>query len=191
MVLPPERQLAWFAQALDQLEAFLLSDDVFRPLAGLTVHPRPDLSLGAVFLAADFLGAAPLSRESEIRAERLLLKWEADAARHAAAVEGKALAEARQRANLWLAYVDEIRESPREASRYRNEVRHRVALERLLERLEGGESATQVRLRVQGADDRARAAFAAGPFVWEPFLESAYPRDRYWFLYGSPRASEG
>lgn len=186
MPIPPERQLAWFAEALGQFETFLLSDDVFRPLGGLSVLPRQDLGLGTLMLAADVLGArdVPLSQADRAHAASYLRRWEAMASKHPAALGRKALAEARQRANLWNAYARDLLDSPREAARYPAEVRHRVALERLLERL-AGDAASSVRGTIRGADETIRDLLEPNGFVWEGFLGAIYPPPAYWFLHGT------
>jgi len=39
--------------------------------------------------------------------------------------------------------------------------------------------------RLRGWDDRLRAMFAPGPFVFEPEIETAaIPKERFWFLFG-------
>ncbi|HSR48289.1 MAG TPA: hypothetical protein VLL77_09950, partial [Anaerolineales bacterium] len=82
-------------------------------------------------------------------------------------------------------------DSRREAARYPAEVRHRVALERLLERLLDDESAGTTRAGARLGDDVVRSLLHNGPFVWDLFLEEVYPPEPYWFLYGIPRASDG
>ncbi|MBM2843994.1 MAG: hypothetical protein HW404_1831, partial [Anaerolineales bacterium] len=80
MAPAPDVQLAWFSTALEELSAFLLSPDVFRPL-----HPPPpgtaqDLSLGGMLLAADALSALPDDVGSELhtRTDQALRLWETE-----------------------------------------------------------------------------------------------------------------
>jgi len=185
---PPEARLAWFESALDELPAFLLSPDVFRPLLRSPASLPQDLSLGALLLALDALdaGAERLPPADQTRWSRLRGRWETERSRRRAAIERKAQAELRQRSNLWRAYIADLRETPREAGRYAHEVRHRVAADRLLETLGPSTSAPP---EVAAADASLRGRFITGAFVWEPLLEKAYRRDRFWFLYGRPSAS--
>ncbi|HSR47058.1 MAG TPA: hypothetical protein VLL77_03630 [Anaerolineales bacterium] len=185
MRIQAEQQLTWFAEAVDQVEPFLLSDDVFRSLGGLSLLPRQDLSLGTLILAADVLGATevPLSQADRARAAGLLRRWEAISSKVPAALDRKAMAEARQRANLWNAYARDLLDSRREAARYPAEVRHRVALERLLERLKE-DAASTLRGAIRQADQAIRLLLEPDGFIWEGFLQAVYPPPAYWFLHG-------
>ena len=145
-----------------------------------------DLSLGGLLLAADALdsssgGLAPASREEWARARQ---QWQDESMRHAAAIEKKASAEFSSRLNLWRAYLQELKEKPRQAEAYAIEVRHRVILDRLLPILEGG-AATRVS-RLAQADDLLRAMFRPGTFIWASELKRVYPEGSFWYLYGRP-----
>lgn len=191
MTIPPSQQLKWFAQALDQLEAFLLSDQVFQPLGGLSMMPRQDVSLGGLLLTADVLGApeVPLTAADRAEASRLLRRWEVERSSHGAAIERKAVAEARQRANLWKGYVGDLLESEREAGRFPVEVRHRVALERLLDTL-GSAVPQAMRETVRESDQAVQRRHHSGKFIWEDFLRAVYPPPAYWYLYGSVQPTQ-
>jgi hypothetical protein len=40
---------------------------------------------------------------------------------------------------------------------------------------------------VAACDRRLQADWEPGDFIWAPLWEPAYPRSRYWWLYGRPR----
>ncbi|HKY83683.1 MAG TPA: hypothetical protein VJ160_02555 [Anaerolineales bacterium] len=187
MAVPPEVQLAWFSSALEGLEAFLLSRDTFRPLGSGPQGMRQDLSLGGLLLARDTLEAGEGDLSSTARAEwsRLRARWDSEQSRHAAAIERKATAELSNRHNLWRAYLAELGEKPDEGRAYPTEVRHRVIIDRLREHL-ATSSADPATDLLNQLDKALRLWLAEGAFVWSDALRSAYPKSRFWYLYGRP-----
>jgi hypothetical protein len=37
-------------------------------------------------------------------------------------------------------------------------------------------------------DSAVRSSLLSGDFIWEPALQSGFPREEYWFLYGELRS---
>jgi len=146
-----------------------------------------DLSLGSLLLAADTLsvlgpGLDPLRRGEW---ERARTSWEAAQAAHPGGLSAKARAELPHRLNLWKAYLQDLAEKPADASAYAVEVRHRVLLDRLAD-VAGGRPDPSPARALEAADRTLRSWMIAGPFVWAPPLVAAYPRQRFWYLYGLP-----
>ncbi len=186
MAVPPETQLAWFAAALDELEAFLLSRQTFWPLRDAPHGMKQDLSLGGILLGRDALQASEGELSEPARAEwsRLRTRWETERIRHAAAIERKAAAELPLRVNLWRGYLSDLAEKPEEERSYPVEVRNRVIIEGLAELLGHRSGAGTVPL--ERLDEALRKWLAPGSFVWPEVLRSGYPQGRYWYLYGQP-----
>ena len=187
MATPPD-PLSWFEAALEGIEPFLLSDDIFRPLRGLPGPPQQDQSLGAILLVADSLEAGdhPDPPAERARAVPLLHRWEEERSNHPAAIERKALAELSQRHNLWRAYLADLLEDAREARSFATDVRNRVLLTRLQTELLEPEGRKAWSDRCEVLDRRLRPIWSPGPFLWAPYLATAYSQEDYWFLYGSP-----
>jgi len=178
---PADPRLPWYAAALDELAAFLLSDALTWPLdrhAGL----RQDLSLGGLLLVQDELKAEAASLPTEERhlMEALDHRWEALNQEQPAALARKAAREQTMRLRLWSAYLSDLEEGSG-AGEYAQQVRHRVMLERL------GDLSSKP-AAAEPIDRRLRSLFRPGAFIWSPALERLYPHDRYWFLYGRPSA---
>jgi hypothetical protein len=172
-------QLAWYAAALDELPAFLLSSEVVWTMEHPPAQLRQDLSLGGLLLIRDSLRAqGGLSASAQRRLDELDRRWEDLRRSHAVALERKAEQELRMRVNLWRAYLTELSDRRGVAEEYPYQVRQRAMVERLAEL---GAVAD-----VSDADDRLRDVIRPAAFVWEAGLERAYPKDRYWFLYGRP-----
>lgn len=187
----PEAALALATAMADELEDYLLSDELFwtlsrRPALG---PAPPRLTLGGLQLALDVLEAhdevLPPARRTA--AARLRRRVEALAARRAAAWARKAVRELAARARMWEAYILEIREQPDRIAEYAQQARPRAMAERLAPVAAPGVERERALERLRQADDRLRAGFEPGPFVWEPALARQYPAGPFWFLYGRPR----
>lgn len=181
------------AQAmLDEMEDFLLSKEVFWPMdarAATRSDQFPKLSIGAFLLTIDQLAsqANEMSPEQIETYQALREAYAKVSAKWPANVGKKAVAEMRQRANLWRAYLQELADNPRIAENYPQEVKNRVLLERLQEPAEGTEGLQDLRDRIRGLDSLLRNRFQPGSFIWDPRLMGTYPDNRYWFLLGHPK----
>lgn len=176
-----------------EIPDFLKSNEVFWPLdasAASRAQQFPKLSIGGLLLALDQLAAqanamtpeqAARYRELQNRYAEIADEWPANIAR-------KAAAEMNQRVNLWRAYLQELNDNPRLAEAYPQEVRNRFLLERLLEPAQGAPELRDLRDRIAGLDRLFRSTFQPGDFVWDPRMLGSYPNERYWFLFGHPRA---
>lgn len=187
----PEGALALAAAMADELEDYLLSDELF-----WTLSRRPDLgpaaprlTLGGLMLTLDVLEAhsdslPPAGRTS---AERLRQRIETQATRWAAAWARKAARELATRARMWEAYVLDLPEQPDLAAEYTQQARPRAMAERLAPVAAEGDLREQALERLRTADALLRPGFDPGAFVWEPALARLYPPGPFWFLYGRPR----
>ena len=188
---PPEVNLDLAEAMVDELEAYLLSNELFWPISrqpapGQPLFPR--LTLGGLSLTLDELSAQEraLSPSLLARHGRLRFRFEALLTKWASAGEGKAVRELGSRINLWQAYLSELEESSRWAEEYAHEVRQRVMATRLagVARLQPG--ALPHLQGLQDLDARLRRIFRRGKFVWDERLRAVYSEEDYWFLYGSP-----
>jgi hypothetical protein len=176
-----EVQLAWYAAALEELRAFLLSGEVVWTMEHPPAQLRQDLSVGGLLLIRDNLHTqSGLSASAQRRLDELDRRWEGLRRTHAVALERKAEQEVRMRVNLWRAYLTDLSGRRGMAEEYPYQVRQRAMIERLAELGAVADPSDM--------DDRLREIFHPAPFVWEAGLERAYPKDRYWFLYGRPEA---
>lgn len=181
------------AQAmLDEMEDLLLSREVFWPLdasAATRSDQFPKLSIGAFLLTTDQLAsqANEMSPEQINTFQALGEAYAQVSSKWPANLGKKAVAEMRQRANLWRAYLQELADNPSMAENYAQEVKNRVLLERLQEPAQGAEGLQEVRDRIQDLDSLLRSRFQPGNFIWDPRLLGSYSDDRYWFLAGHPK----
>jgi hypothetical protein len=181
--------LDYLKAGMGLLESYLFSQDVYwtiqtNPPAGKPAYPS--LTLGGLLLARARLNSNELS--DDLRGERdgLSLEFGTLQTRWRVAWEKKAAREFHARLNLWRDYLEEYRANPKNnADRYSYEVGRRVMLHLLQPLARDAPPAEKEMLR--GLDALVRSVFVPGGFIWEDWLESAFPAETYWYLYGSIR----
>lgn len=170
--------------ALALLEEYLLSPEVYWSLRAAPPEggsSYPSLTLGNVILALrrlrGMLGNEEFATHAlSDRIHTLRTKWQV-------AWEQKAVHEFQARLTLWRDFLEDFRRFPEEnKDRYKYEVQRRVLLE-LLEEEAGTLPDTFLEL-LQGLDQVLRYHLVRGSFIWEVKLESAFPDERFWYLYG-------
>lgn len=108
--------------------------------------------------------------------------------------EERALSELGARIREWTVYLRDLTVSHRlaaDTARYDYLADTRVVIESLIEKL--SESPFRLPEHIPGdvaaLDHRLRNRWKPGPFIWSPVWTPAYPIDRYWWLYGHPKAT--
>jgi hypothetical protein len=185
-----EYDLRYLNAGIADLEAYLLSQEIYWPLAKSAPPgspPYPRLTLGNLLLARARLSARRLTSTWRLELERLDGRLEETRQRWMSAWRQKAQREFGVRLNLWRDYLEEYRQNPEgNIDRYAYEVNRRVLLQ-LLEPEAGELPRAELEL-LSGLDQLLNAVFVSGRFVWERELERAFPAAPYWYLYGRPRA---
>lgn len=189
METDPTQEFEYLDYALDELEDYLLSDELFWPV---TIRPSGGgsflkLTLGNLLLSLKKLQALSAGRqltpaqESELRrieqaVEAVRRKWQV-------AWETRAGREFKSRFDQWGNLLTDIKKDyERQAPYYQHEVRLRVLLE-LLEPHADPEDIDGYEL--DAMDAFLRGMLKQGEFLWDPALKPSFPQDEYWFLYGS------
>ena len=172
-----EKDLRFFREGIGELETYLLSPELYWKLPGAL----PRLTLGGLLLAR--ARAAALLPEAKAEWESLNQKMEAIRAKWQVSWEKKAAREIGARLNLWKNYIEDYRTSPeRFAVDYPHEVRWRVMLHLLMEELTTPPPETSA---LNALDSLLRHFFIEGEFLWEPPLQTTFPKETCWFLYGT------
>ena len=166
-----EQNLRYFESALQELKDYLLSDVLFYPLTA----PLPRLTIGGLLLAQKELEVGNLGTHLYPKLAPIKSKWRA-------AWTKKSARELDARLRLWHNYLNDYRAKPEEyAADYKNEVRLRVMLELLVD--EVGETPAEL----IALDELLRIKIISGEFLWDGNLQSQFPEDKFWFLYGKLR----
>lgn len=180
--------LHYLSAGLEELEAYLLSKELFwHVTTPPNLRPFPMLTIANLLLANANLKAynnenqlSPPEKTTYARLER-----ELDAIHHkwAVAWQQKAAHEYESRLRQWLNYLNELKEDlENNAPYYHTEVRNRVLLELLKE-----SAPKAVEPDISDIDAVVRAKLTPGEFIWDAALQSAFPQEQYWFLYGTPK----
>jgi len=175
-VYSPENDKAFLEAGIPELEDYLLSNELYWPVSARGLHV-PRLTIGSLYLAEMRLKA--VGAHTPVYMERI----EATRSRRRVAWENKANREFHSRSRLWQSYITEYRQAPEQnADAYPQEVRLRVILNLLLAEFytPPAEQETVSRL-----DEVVRLNFVPGNFVWDTSLQTGFPCEEYWYLYGT------
>jgi len=159
---------------IQELEKYLLSDELFWPLTGTGVN-LPRLTIGGLLLARARLTARMAPQAIELHMEAIQSKWRS-------AWERKAAREIHARFNLWRSYLEDYRQSP---ASHANDYPHQVQWRVMLQMLSGEVMSSLPEVEaLTGLDQILKANWIPGDFVWDPDLVPSFPESIYWFLYG-------
>jgi hypothetical protein len=90
--------------------------------------------------------------------------------------------------NSWQWYLDDYAAKPEEHAPYYPVQSHtRLAMQVLMDELQSSPQTAEFANRVLALDNRLRGDWIEGVFVWHSSLAHAFPRDRFWWLYGRLR----
>ncbi len=189
---PIDANLDLVQAMMGEAEDYLASPELFWPLAGSAppgAAPYPRLTLGGLMLAMDEVRASEPRMDTWQASAwgRLTAQWDALRARLTAGVARKAALELHNRLDLWGAYLGELDEAGGSPETYATQVAYRVMASRLAGLARGEASLASLLTHLTSLDDRLRGQLEAGSFVWDLRLQSVYPPNEFWFLYGRPR----
>ena len=167
-----EQDSRFIKEALPQLQEYLLSNELYWPLRATL----PRLTPGALLLALTRLDAisSPTAAYKRAELDAIRAKWRT-------AWEQKSIQETRNRLKLWSASIDEWQSATGEnLADYMGAVRHRTILQLLLDEID----AEKEQIQLRELDLFLQAHLKKSEFLWEKELQSAFPKDIFWFLYG-------
>ena len=176
----------------EEFEAYLESDVLHWQMDTLRRggDQLPKLTVGGFLERACRLRAAPLSTTQRQALDAATRKFGSVRDAHRSRYASRVLHDLRGRLDEWAWFLDDYAKRPNEeAPYYPAQVHTRLAIELLLEEL-AGDSATEFIRRLFALDQRLRADWIDGPFVWHSTLAHAFPRDQFWWLYGRLKQPE-
>lgn len=162
----------FLTEALPQLQAYLLSNELYWPLSA----SFPRLTPGAVLLTMARLHARLPSESQKLQQQldSILLKWRT-------AWEKKAAREISNRLRLWTTFLSDYASAPEQnADAYLGEVRGRVILQLLMQVVQDFPEAQAL----AEADSLVKARLRPSEFLWDANLQAVFPKADFWFLYG-------
>ncbi len=172
-----------------EMDEYLRNGNLFWPLSDSTM---PRLTLGGYLMRQHRLLALrhQLSDTDQERLAAAVAQFDEALDEKIVATEQKAHEEVRARLRQWNEYLKELRDPSMSAGDYYpSAVETRAMLAALLKQLESPPYRLDRRVLNELASfDRVLANYwEAGEFIWPEEWAEAYPRQRYWWLYGRPR----
>jgi len=187
MKLTAEYDLRYFSEEINDLETYLLSNQIYWPpsiFACKGENPYPEMTLGWLLLYQLRLRSLVKTDEEVSKFVNYNTHFEDIRNRWRSAWGRKAKLEYHNRLNLWRDYLDDYRHNPcANYNRYAYEVNRRVLLQLLSD--ETNEITQEEIQIVQGLDQILSVAFIPGDFIWDPVISSSFPGEVYWYLYGT------
>jgi hypothetical protein len=182
-----EQDLLYLRTAVVPLEDYLLSNNTYWPLPELAGRREASavtrLTLGGLLLSLARCSARPKTPGQQTEFDTLREKIGQVKSRWTSHWRQKAEMEFPQRLTLWQNFLADLdTRDKNSASDYRSEVRWRAMLQMLQEEAEHlppGDAG-----RLAALDNRLSSLWRSDGFIWEEDLANAFPRDRFWFLYG-------
>lgn len=167
-----KRDMAYLNYSPSELESFLLSKDTIRVL------PNFALSAGGILLAQKRLAAAGLDREvatASQEIETIRGQWKT-------AWSMKCHAELKMRMRQWGDFLLGMAPDKTEpTTAFKHQVRSRVIMQLIEDTIpaEAKEFSESIERK-----DKILAKFSVdNDFIWEPEVQSAFPREKFWYLY--------
>ena len=188
-----ERDLRFLGRAIEELKAYLLSNEMYWPLRLGTMpgeEPYPPLTPGNLLLfRARLRGRHEGGALGHAHKVSLLgIEEQLDALTQAwrVAWEGKLGREILSRMEQWKLILDEISADPLNRSGYyKGDVRDRVLIELLVDEI-GEQAPMEIELLVR-LDERLRGLTVDGAFLWDDSLQDIFEKAKYWYLYRTLR----
>jgi len=181
-----------FEAMLDEIEDFLLSADIFWPLAKRSKPdspPYPRLSMGGLIMTQDesLAQEAEMNSNQNVQHSKLQRQWNGVLTKWRSAIERKSELEMGMRLNLWRAYLSDLEEGRASHFDYHRETRNRVQFTRLLTLTAGSSKILKMEKTIRSLDARLLNLTIASEFIWDDRLRETYPEGNFGFLYRQPR----
>jgi hypothetical protein len=184
----------------EEFEAYLKSDVLYWQMDATQPggDQLPKLTIGGFLERARRLRAAPLAAAQRDTLDKAVRQFELVRDVHRPRYVMHALHDLRGRLNAWTWFLDDYTKRPNEEAAYYPAQAHtRLAIELLLDELMSSpierihdSEATKFMQHLSALDERLRADWIDGDFVWDDVLSHAFPREQFWWLYGQLRVPD-
>jgi hypothetical protein len=176
-----------------EMDDYLRSEAMFWPLQDSSL---PRLTLGGYLMRQHRLSALRklLTESEQERLDQAIETFNKALVEKVVRFETHAHEEIHARLRQWSEYLRELdRESMAAGDYYPSAVDTRAMIQALLEKLQMPPYQIDERIYNElGTFDRALSnRWITNGFVWPAEWEPAYPRSKFWWLYGQPRSSAG
>ncbi len=174
-----------------RLDDYLSRDKVYQPIAVETSRGTqwPTMSIGAMLARLSRLHALDDRLTPEQRRIREQVESEMERARrwYPEAYRAHAIREISSLVNSWRWFLDDCQTDIEKcADTYPAEARTRTTIQLLIDHIGSDQVPAELLDQVWALDDRLRRRFREGDFIWPAELAAVFPKDRFWWLYGTP-----
>lgn len=181
-----DNDLIYLHASVPELEKYLLSEVLYYPVTAergrQLTGDTTQLTIGNLLLSVTRLRAAELAADEAAQFKNLLQEVEQVRSQWRKNWKQKVEREIPNRLRLWMNYLGDWGDtSTTRAGDYHYNVRLRVILELLM--AETDDLLIQERSLLRTLDLRLKGKGIPGDFIWDDFLASAFPQDRFWYLY--------
>jgi hypothetical protein len=186
----PATDLAVLESLADELEAYIVKDDLYRTVR---VHtPAGDQMVqmsGGDLLTRLFRLSGErdkLSPDQQVRLDSKRVQVEKTIYSLRTRFHERLNREVKARLDALSWFLDECASDPaRGRGEYPFEIRNRQRIDVILVEL-GSDLTPDLKAQISRVDDRIRLMVKPASFAWDPRLEPLFPRAQYWYLYSSP-----
>lgn len=180
-----QQDLAILEAFAQEMDAYLRADVLFRPMG----PSMPQLTLGGYLMRQYRLLhlRAALDAAENQRLDQALTVYQQALVEKIVRFEQHAHRELQARLRQWQEYLRDLQAEPRSAAAYyATGVEPRAMLDALLDPLQlpPYRLDSDVPQRLIPLDRNLRARLVGDEFVWPAEWQAAYPRARFWYLYG-------
>lgn len=170
-----------------EMADYLKSDQIFWPkIDNKLVQP----TIGGFWLRRHRLEALKdslLDTSQRQRLDRAIHRFDEACADDSQEFEQKASRELEARVRQWAEALHELQEDdPPSMAYYKSDIEVRAIIEAMLDHLDSipTEAETTIFKEVGTLDRQLKKRWIDGNFIWPNGWEAAYPRQKYWWLYG-------
>lgn len=177
---------------LDSFERYLRSNDVYGSVGGglFTVGNNPSLTVGSVLMRLRRLDLLrdELDQKRQQTLDKLIDKNAAIRADRPDRYLSKMEREAHSRLDAMQRYFEECaRDLTSCANNYNPEVLRRTITQEILLAMEADDiQSADLDEKIKRTDSRLRRLIQENEFVWDDQLQTVYPADTFWWMYGAP-----
>lgn len=177
-----EKEARFLQAGLEELQEYLLQEQLFWPLSGVDVT-IPRLTLSGFLLSLKRAESLAQTPAEQAQVAKIRVEAESIRQRYRVMWERKASHELDMRLRMWRNYLTDYRQNPgNHADEYPYQVRLRVMLALLAEEIR---PAPHLQEAIAGLDALLRAVLIPSGFIWEAPLQAAFPQPDWWYLYGT------
>lgn len=186
----PQEDLAVVRAMVEELQDYVLGDQVYRTLVIPTEHgqERVQSSGGDLLARLHKLHGQEALLTPEERRQLAELERQVEDITHRFREPWRALLvrELKARLNSLKWYLDEYEADPRSGRvNYPFEIRNRQRIAEIWKALQE-DPPPGLADQIAAVDQRLRRVTVAAPFVWDDRVRAVYPQDEYWYLYVRP-----